>query len=250
MTPPNVRLSVWEQQVWDSGGKKYFEMLLYTSSAGRSGMLVFARVKNAIFSLESHSKRSQRVLLLKRAKKTWNWDPIWYLKVWTSGTSLRLCPLILWTSLAAALIIFSTRFSCSCSSRVWAGQRRQLWWKNRKLSSPEGGPHRSPVTHLLLGLPEEEAEAFVLLDPGGQLSLALLPRLLQLRLQLAQHVQLLRQPGLPRPRHLQVQLQVQGGAKQTVQTFDLHRGLRGGADMIITLKSSDQKNIYNNGKWS
>lgn len=39
-----------------------------------------------------------------------------YLKVWTSGTSLRLWPLILWTSLAAALIIFSTRFSCSCSS--------------------------------------------------------------------------------------------------------------------------------------
>lgn len=32
---------------------KYFEMLRYTSSAGRSGMLVFARVKNAIFSLES-----------------------------------------------------------------------------------------------------------------------------------------------------------------------------------------------------
>lgn len=29
-------------------------MFLYTSSAGRSGMLVFARVKNAIFSLKSH----------------------------------------------------------------------------------------------------------------------------------------------------------------------------------------------------
>lgn len=34
-------------------------MFLYTSSAGRSGMLVLARVKNAIFSLESH-ERSQR----------------------------------------------------------------------------------------------------------------------------------------------------------------------------------------------
>lgn len=45
--------------------------------------------------------------------------PFSHLKVWTSGTSLRLCPLILWTSFAAALIIFSTLFSCSCSSWVW-----------------------------------------------------------------------------------------------------------------------------------
>lgn len=41
-----------------------------------------------------------------------------HLKVCTSGTSLRLWPLILWTSFAAALSIFSTRFSCSCSSWV------------------------------------------------------------------------------------------------------------------------------------
>lgn len=49
-----------------------------------------------------------------------------HLKVCTSGTSLRLWPLILWTSLAAALIIFSTRFSCSCSCWVWWAERR--WW--------------------------------------------------------------------------------------------------------------------------
>lgn len=41
-----------------------------------------------------------------------------HLKVCTSGTSLRLWPRILWTSFAAALSIFSTRFSCSCSSWV------------------------------------------------------------------------------------------------------------------------------------
>lgn len=84
------------------------------------------------------------------------------------------------------------------------------------------------VSHLFLRLLEEEAEALVFLDPGWQLSLALLPRLLQLRLQLPQHPQLLRQPGLPRPRHLQVQLQVQGRPQETVQTFHLHGGLKGG----------------------
>lgn len=43
---------------------------------------------------------------------------------------------------------------------------------------------RWTVTHLFLGLFKEEPEAFVFLDPGRQLSLALLPRRLQLRLQL------------------------------------------------------------------
>lgn len=74
--------------------------------------------------------------------------------------------------------------------------------------------------YLFLSLPEEEPEPLVLLDPGGQLPLTLLPRPLQLRLQLPQNPELLIQPGLPRAGHLQVQLQVQGGAKQTVQTFD------------------------------
>ncbi len=84
------------------------------------------------------------------------------------------------------------------------------------------------VAHLFLGLLEEEAEALVFLDPGRQLSLALLPRLLQLSFQLSQHPQLLRQPGLPRPGHLQVQLQVQGRSQQTIQTFNLHRRLKRG----------------------
>lgn len=48
-------MCVGEQQVKTQEGK-YFEMLLYTSSAGRSGMLVFARVKKAIFSLKPHRK--------------------------------------------------------------------------------------------------------------------------------------------------------------------------------------------------
>lgn len=83
-----------------------------------------------------------------------------------------------------------------------------------------------PVAHLFLSLFEEEPEAFVFLDPGRQLPLTLLPRLLQLHLQLPQHVELLRQPSLPRPGHLQVQFQVQGGPQKAVQTFDLQRGLR------------------------
>lgn len=62
-----------------------------------------------------------------------------------------------------------------------------------------------PVAHLFLSLFEEEPEAFVFLDPGRQLPLALLPRCLQLHLQLSQHVEFLRQPSLPRPGHLQVQ---------------------------------------------
>ena len=41
-----------EEQVKTEEGE-YFEMLLYTSSAGRLGMLVFARVKKAIFSLRA-----------------------------------------------------------------------------------------------------------------------------------------------------------------------------------------------------
>lgn len=35
-------------------------MLLYTSSAGRLGMLVFARVKKAIFSLKTHQRETTR----------------------------------------------------------------------------------------------------------------------------------------------------------------------------------------------
>lgn len=61
------------------------------------------------------------------------------------------------------------------------------------------------LTHLFLSLFEEKPEPFVFLNPGWQLSLALLPCLLQLCLQLPQHMQLLRQPGLPRPGDLQVQ---------------------------------------------
>ena len=160
-----------------------------------------------------------------------------HLKVWTSGTSLRLWPRILWTSLAAARILFSTRFSCSCSSRVWTGSPSET------LSSDTGSggtvwgltPRRT-LTHLFLRLFEEEAEAFVFLDPGGQLPLAQLSRLLQLRLQLPQNPQLLGQPGLSRPGHLQVQLQVHGRPQEPVQTFDLHRGLQRGEDNQCELK--------------
>lgn len=62
--------------------------------------------------------------------------------------------------------------------------------------------HRRKSTHLFLSLLEEEPEPFVFSDPGWQLPLALLPRLLQLGLQFPQNVQLLVQPGLPCPRHL------------------------------------------------
>lgn len=86
----------------------------------------------------------------------------------------------------------------------------------------------SPVAHLFLCLFEEEPEALVFLDPCRQLSLTLLPGLLQLRLQLPQHVQLLCEPGLPCPRHLQVQFQVQRSPQETVQTFYLHGRLTGG----------------------
>lgn len=107
-------------------------MLLYTSSAGRLGMLVFARVKKAIFSLKTHQQEepgevwSNTMLSHKHLEEQCYWKPLSHLKVWTSGTSLRLWPLILWTSLAAALSIFSTRFSCSCSSWVWA-RSIQIW---------------------------------------------------------------------------------------------------------------------------
>lgn len=87
---------------------------------------------------------------------------------------------------------------------------------------------RQKSTHLFLSLLEEEPEAFVLSHPGGQLPLALLPRLLQLGLQLPQHVQLSVQPGLSRPRHLQVQFQVQRSAQEAVQTLDGHRRLKEG----------------------
>lgn len=53
MTPSPLRQ---EEQQCRTQESKYFEMLLYTSSAGRSGMLLFTRVKKAIFSLEQHAK--------------------------------------------------------------------------------------------------------------------------------------------------------------------------------------------------
>lgn len=56
MTPPRLLHLCWEEQVKTEEGK-YFEMLPYTSSAGRPGMLVFARVKNAIFSLKTQRKQ-------------------------------------------------------------------------------------------------------------------------------------------------------------------------------------------------
>lgn len=51
-----------EQQGTTPEGK-YFEMLLYTSSAGRLGMQVFARVKNAIFSLKPHTANSDIIIV-------------------------------------------------------------------------------------------------------------------------------------------------------------------------------------------
>lgn len=77
----------------------------------------------------------------------WWWRCFSYLKVCTSGTSLRLWPLILWTSLAAAFIIFSTLFSCCCSSRVWREQKQrvfipagQLYCDSKKRKkAPSGG---------------------------------------------------------------------------------------------------------------
>lgn len=88
-------------------------------------------------------------------------------------------------------------------------------------------------SNLFLSLFEEQTEALVLLDPGRQLPLSLLPCLLQLHLQLPQNPQLLSQPGLPCPGHLKVQLQVQGSAEETVQTFHLHcRLARGQTEML------------------
>ena len=54
ITPPNICFICGNSRLRLGGGGGYFEMLLYTRSAGRSGMLLLARVKNAIFSLESH----------------------------------------------------------------------------------------------------------------------------------------------------------------------------------------------------
>lgn len=70
-------------------------------------------------SLWKHASGGTRWGLEHRSDVKQASRPLSHLKVWTSGTSLRLWPLILWTSLAAALSIFSTRFSCSCSSWVW-----------------------------------------------------------------------------------------------------------------------------------
>lgn len=92
-------------------------------------------------------------------------------------------------------------------------------------------PGGQESAHLLLSLLEEEPEALVFADPGRQLPLALLPRLLQLALQLPQHVQLSVQPGLSRPRHLQVQLQVQRSPQEAVQTLDGQRRLKRESDM-------------------
>lgn len=80
---------------------------------------------------------------------------------------------------------------------------------------------------------EEEAEALVLADPRRELPLALLPGLLQLGLELPQHVQLLVQPGLARPGHLQVQFQVQRSPQEAVQTLDGHRRLTHGKGQTV-----------------
>lgn len=53
MTPSPLRQEEQQRQTPES---KYFEMLLYTSWAGRSGMLLFTRVKKAIFSLEQQAE--------------------------------------------------------------------------------------------------------------------------------------------------------------------------------------------------
>lgn len=143
-----------------------------------------------------------------------------HLKDWTPGTSLRLCPRILCTSLAAARIIFSTLFSCSCSSWVWAESSHArsdsetdlcicwLWkWSG---------------THLSLCMFEQQTEALILLYPCREDVLALLPCLLHLLLELPQHTQLLGQSAVARASDLQVQLQIQRGTQESIQTFDLH----------------------------
>lgn len=74
-----------------------------------------------------HRARWGRHLQTAPRMNLWWWRCFSYLKVCTSGTSLRLWPLILWTSLAAAFIIFSTLFSCCCSSRVWREQKQRVF---------------------------------------------------------------------------------------------------------------------------
>lgn len=68
--------------------------------------------------------------------------------------------------------------------------------------------------HLSMGLPEEAAEALVPQRPQGELRVLPGLRLLQPQLQLPQGTQLLHQLPLTRPAGLEVQLQVQGGARR------------------------------------
>ncbi|TNN64639.1 hypothetical protein EYF80_025148 [Liparis tanakae] len=89
-----------------------------------------------------------------------------------------------------------------------------------------------------------------LLLSSGQLPAALLPRLLQLQLQLAQHPQLLRQAGLPRPGHLQVDLQVHGRPQQAVQTFELQgrlaEGMGGGGTRLKRVRRLKRNSFETN----
>lgn len=68
-------------------------------------------------------------------------------------------------------------------------------------------PPRAPA-HLPLGLPQQAPEALVTQQPGGQVGVAAELGVLQALAQLAQGAQLLVQLPLPRPRRLEVQLQV------------------------------------------
>lgn len=77
-------------------------MLLYTSSAGRSGMQVFARVKNAIFSLKPHTANSD-IIIVRDEVATFKLPHEWIcggdgaFRTWRSAPRGPLCGSGLWS---------------------------------------------------------------------------------------------------------------------------------------------------------
>lgn len=99
----------------------------------------------------------------------WWWRCFSYLKVCTSGTSLRLWPLILWTSLAAAFIIFSTLFSCCCSSRVWREQKQRVFIPAGQLYCDSKKRKKAPSGGLSVSSAHwEQTRTQTLISPRGQ----------------------------------------------------------------------------------
>lgn len=77
-------------------------MLLYTSSAGRSGMQVFARVKNAIFSLKPHTANGD-IIIVRDEVATFKLPHEWIcggdgaFRTWRSAPRGPLCGSGLWS---------------------------------------------------------------------------------------------------------------------------------------------------------